>query len=407
MDVTNAETELVESLTGMSDGDVDANECEGTDPENPEPKPMEEIIEGQIFLRTLNEAMSEDLRQKHNITHVLTLCNTYLQPEQRHDLVLVVRQDADEDFYSHFYKAVDYIHSALMRQGKVLIHCTLDTSRGTVIVAAYLVHTRNTTVDEAIAYIRQRGEWTVPHDSFMRQLRIYECSHNPSPDNPNYVTWKSKTEKSAETYLFLDRIYLRGSFLPDEDEVEAKIKEMKVTHLLTTVSQRGLSMDSKFHVIDTQRIYKAAQFIHSALEAKGTVLIYYPGESVGWSIICAYLMAYTNSDNSEMVYATMDAGLVSNVFEGEWKPVSRPPRIVVTGTEYPDATESEATGAKGREVAKVANNQALTVSANESLNHQEVEEDQNVSKTGKTKFSKKVKTWFSHGRSSSKSGKEG
>ncbi len=188
-----------------------------------------------------------------------------------------------------------------------------------------------------------------------------------------------------------------SSFLPDEDEAEAKIKEMKVTHLLTTVSQRGLSMDSKFHVIDTQRIYKAAQFIHSALEAKGTVLIYYPGESVGWCIICTYcesvdatnshiqfriltpntVMAYTNSDNPEMVYATMDAGLVSNVFEGEWKPVNRPPRIVVTGTEHPDATESDAMGAKGREVAKVANHQASAVSANGSLNRQEVEEDQN------------------------------
>ncbi len=119
--------------------------------------------------------MSEDLRQKHHITHVLTLCNTYFQPEQRHDLVLVVRQDTEEDFYSHFYKAVDYIHSALMRQGKVLIHCILDTSRGTMIVAAYrtspglptvihicssrflqVVHTRNMTVEEAMAYIRQR-----------------------------------------------------------------------------------------------------------------------------------------------------------------------------------------------------------------------------------------------------------
>ncbi|KAK0198916.1 protein-tyrosine phosphatase-like protein [Armillaria mellea] len=406
MDVTSSETEVVESPTGISDDNVNPNGCESAEPKNPEPKSMEEMIDGQIFLRTLDESMSEDLRQKHRITHVLTLCNTYFQPEQRHDLVLVVRQDADEDLYSHFYKAVDYIHSALMRQGKVLIHCILDTPRGTIIVAAYLVHTRNMTVDEAMAYIRQRGEWTIPHDGFIRQLRIYECSHNPSPDNANYVTWKSKQKKSAETYRFLDRIYLRGSFLPDEDEVEAKIREMKVTHLLTTVSQRSLSMDSKFHVIDTQRIYKAAQFIHSALEAKGTVLIYYPGESVGWCIVCTYLMAHTNSNNSEMVYAAMDAGLVSNVFEGEWKPVNRPPRIVVTATEYPDATESKAMGAKEREVAKVANNQASAV-ANELLNHKEVEEDQNISKTGKTRFSKKVKTWFSHGRSSSKSGKEG
>lgn len=52
MDATNAETEPVESLTGISDGDVDASECEGTDLKIPEPKPMEEIIEGQIFLRT-------------------------------------------------------------------------------------------------------------------------------------------------------------------------------------------------------------------------------------------------------------------------------------------------------------------------------------------------------------------
>ncbi len=52
MDVTSAETELVESLTGMSDGDIDVNECEGTGPKIPKPKPTEEIIEGQIFLRT-------------------------------------------------------------------------------------------------------------------------------------------------------------------------------------------------------------------------------------------------------------------------------------------------------------------------------------------------------------------
>ncbi|KAK0208822.1 dual specificity phosphatase [Desarmillaria ectypa] len=410
MDVAKAEPELIESPVGIS-RDVDANECneaENDDPKNPDSKPMEEIVEGQIYLRTLHQAMSERLRQKHHITHILTLCSTHFLSEQRHDLVLVIRQDRDEDIYSHFYEAVDYIHSALMRQGKVLIHCILETSRGIIIVVAYLVHTRNMTVDEAMTYIQQREEWAMPRNSFLRQLRIYECSHNPSPNNPTYVTWKSKRENSAvplATYLFLDRIYLRGAFLPDEDEAEAKIKKMKVTHLLTTVSQRGLSLDSKFHVIGMQRIYQAAQFIHAALEAKGTVLIYYPEESVGWTIICTYLMAYTNLDNSEMVYATMDAGLVSNAFEGEWKPVKRRPRIVVTGTEYPDAIELKAMGAKGSEEAvEVTKEQGSAVGVEPNYHE---DEDQSISKIEKTKFSKKVKTWFGHGRSGSKTEKEG
>ncbi|KAK0466449.1 dual specificity phosphatase [Desarmillaria tabescens] len=409
MDIENTEPELTDSCAGISHG-VDANGCNKAkdgDPKNPYLELMEEIVEGKIYLRTVDESMSEVLRQKHRITHVLTLCNAHFLPEQRRDLVLVIRRDRDEDIYSHFYEAVDYIHSVLLRQGKVLIHCMLEISRGIIIVAAYLIHTRNMTVEEALACIRQRREWDVSHGSFLKQLRIYECSHNPSSDNPKYLTWKSKQDNSAvslKTYLFLDRIYLRGSFLPDEDEAEAKIKAMKVTHLLTTVSQRRISLDSKFHVIDTQRIYQAAQFIHAALEAKGTVLIYYPEESVSWTIICTYLMAYANSKNSETVYATMDAGLVSNAFEGEWKPVEHRPRIVVTGTEYSDATESKTLG---RETVKVTNDQESTIGVNKELNHLKDERYQSGSKSEKTKFSKKVKTWFGHGRGGSKSGKEG
>ncbi|KAG7452367.1 uncharacterized protein BT62DRAFT_1071513 [Guyanagaster necrorhizus] len=99
---------------------------------------------------SLNEPMSESLRQKHRITHMLTLSNTYFQTEHRHDLVLVVRQDGNEDFYSYFYEAVDYLHSVLMRQGKVLMHCILEISRGTISVAAYLSKTGRTNFSKRV-----------------------------------------------------------------------------------------------------------------------------------------------------------------------------------------------------------------------------------------------------------------
>lgn len=85
---------------------------------------------------------------------------------------------------SSFDESNNFIHEALARGEKVLVHCVAGQSRSATLLAAYLLQYRaKMTTEKAIALIRLARPTVEPSEAFMEQLEMYErslCEWNPS-----------------------------------------------------------------------------------------------------------------------------------------------------------------------------------------------------------------------------------
>nr|XP_061800186.1 dual specificity protein phosphatase 26-like [Nerophis lumbriciformis] len=73
------------------------------------------------------------------------------------------------DMSKNFYPAADFIHKALTKGGKVLVHCAVGLSRSATLVLAYLMIRQNLTLVEAIKTVKDHRGVT-PNRGFLRQL---------------------------------------------------------------------------------------------------------------------------------------------------------------------------------------------------------------------------------------------
>lgn len=113
---------------------------------------------------------------KNRITHVLSAIHNKRKGEpeiykglQIEYMGIDARDACDFDLSVHFQSAADFIHRALSRGGKVLVHCHVGVSRSATLVLAYLMLKQNLSLVEAICAVKEnRG--VIPNRGFLRQL---------------------------------------------------------------------------------------------------------------------------------------------------------------------------------------------------------------------------------------------
>jgi dual specificity phosphatase 12 len=91
-----------------------------------------------------------------------------------------------ENIIANFYRLLPIIHSKLLQQKGVLVHCKLGKSRSCSIVAAYLIFYKQMTTDEALEFIRNKRSQIDPNPGYIRQLRQFEmevCEERKKKDN--------------------------------------------------------------------------------------------------------------------------------------------------------------------------------------------------------------------------------
>ncbi|KAF9043576.1 phosphatases II [Hymenopellis radicata] len=193
--------------------DVDAEYGSGGIPDR-----ISEVIENQLYLGNMWEAQSTLLRQKHGITHVLSVCPDIedmndvllqLQPElsssPRH-LVISVKDSETADLMSHFPATFEFIDSALTTGGRVFVHCALGLSRSPTVIAAYLIRKRGLSVGDALALIRESREYIMPNAGFVHQLHEYsikQLREEYSMQRRTSTTPWSAFQRRAKRYLSL------------------------------------------------------------------------------------------------------------------------------------------------------------------------------------------------------------
>lgn len=112
----------------------------------------------------------------HRVTHILNAAHSSRrgQPEIYKAMNITymgieAHDSCNFDMSVNFQAAADFIHRALSRGGKVLVHCHVGVSRSATLVLAYLMLKQNLTLVEAICAVKDnRG--VIPNRGFLRQL---------------------------------------------------------------------------------------------------------------------------------------------------------------------------------------------------------------------------------------------
>uniref|UniRef100_A0A3B4BG69 Dual specificity protein phosphatase n=1 Tax=Periophthalmus magnuspinnatus TaxID=409849 RepID=A0A3B4BG69_9GOBI len=130
----------------------------------------------RLYIGDQQSAENREDLYKHRITHVLNAAHSKRKGQseiyrrlQIEYMGIDARDSCDFDMSAHFQSAADFIHRALSKGGKVLVHCHVGVSRSATLVLAYLMVKQNLTLVEAICAIKEnRG--VIPNRGFLRQL---------------------------------------------------------------------------------------------------------------------------------------------------------------------------------------------------------------------------------------------
>ncbi|KAG7270621.1 hypothetical protein CRUP_010916 [Coryphaenoides rupestris] len=116
---------------------------------------------------------------------------------------------------ANFQSAASFIHGALSRGGRVLVHCHVGVSRSATLVLAYLMLKQKLTLVDAICAVKdKRG--VVPNRGFLRQLiqldgqlfGPHRCGREQGlPNSPHRVNGDSHRNLSAGTAMFVEETF--------------------------------------------------------------------------------------------------------------------------------------------------------------------------------------------------------
>ncbi|KAM8885539.1 dual specificity protein phosphatase 26-like [Spinachia spinachia] len=130
----------------------------------------------RLYIGDQHSAENRADLSKHRVTHILNAahCKRGVQPDIYEGMEIAymgigAHDSCGFDMSVNFQAAADFIHMALSRGGKVLVHCHVGVSRSATLVLAYLMLKQDLTLVEAICAVKDnRG--VIPNRGFLRQL---------------------------------------------------------------------------------------------------------------------------------------------------------------------------------------------------------------------------------------------
>ncbi|TFK72451.1 phosphatases II [Pluteus cervinus] len=142
---------------------------------------MHEIIKN-LWLGDWSSSQDAETLKAKDITSILcVLPGDARQPEGFIHYQIQINDEPTENILVHLRSAIDFIQEQLDTGHGILVHCGAGISRSPAVVAAYLMHNYNLTVEEALIFIR--GERDVePNDGFVEQLKIFRDNNLQSPN---------------------------------------------------------------------------------------------------------------------------------------------------------------------------------------------------------------------------------
>lgn len=145
----------------------------------PKEKRFVEVLP-RLYLSSLVCAQNQSLLQKHEITHILhvgTANEEYKFKCTQHSISMPDDDLPFEKFRSYIEDAIKFISSA--KEGKLLVHCVMGSTRSPTILAAYIFLTKqlNLSLLDTFLYIKEKAPWIWPSETFFNQiLEVRGCA---------------------------------------------------------------------------------------------------------------------------------------------------------------------------------------------------------------------------------------
>jgi protein-tyrosine phosphatase len=139
-----------------------------------------EIVPG-LFIGNRFTSLNLSTLLAHGITHIVNagaeLGNHFPSMFQYYNIPL---HDMNDSLSILLPPALQFIHNALNRGGKVLVHCNMGISRSSSTILAYMMLVYNWTLPQALLIMKQRYPKARPNPYYINQLQ-------------QFVNWRTST----------------------------------------------------------------------------------------------------------------------------------------------------------------------------------------------------------------------
>lgn len=156
----------------------------------------DEVVEGFLFLGSVNDAKEKEQMQVRGITHVLNCADDVdnFHPKHFEYMRLDVKdQGEDEGISRTFEAAFAFLERVEQEGGRVLVHCLAGINRSPTIVIAYLVHSRRIPLIEAVKIVKSKRRRIKPLVDNQVELLRFELTalqqNSLTEDDLAILTW--------------------------------------------------------------------------------------------------------------------------------------------------------------------------------------------------------------------------
>ncbi|KAI1720057.1 dual specificity phosphatase, catalytic domain-containing protein [Ditylenchus destructor] len=133
-----------------------------------------------IYLSSQDVAQELDLLASTGITHVVNAATAVsnFYPKHFKYLALPALDCPTQDLRQYFDSAFAFMHEAVEKGGKVLVHCNAGISRSSTIAIAYIMKFEKKSLNAAFQQVKTVRTVARPNVGFMQQLEKFEKELN-------------------------------------------------------------------------------------------------------------------------------------------------------------------------------------------------------------------------------------
>ncbi|KAM3173571.1 hypothetical protein ACTXT7_012257 [Hymenolepis weldensis] len=145
----------------------------------------------------------------------------------------IIQDSPEADISKFFTDAIDFIHSARVNHGNVLIHCACGISRSVSITMAYLLCITDFNLKDIYKGMRAARLGASPNLGFIRQLKQFEDSgdylkvrqfidakYGPWPE-----TSKAADRAAMEAHISAQEAFIQNGYYPWDEPLETDSKD--------------------------------------------------------------------------------------------------------------------------------------------------------------------------------------
>ncbi|XP_076304130.1 dual specificity protein phosphatase 22-like [Tachypleus tridentatus] len=135
---------------------------------------MSMVIPG-LYVGNIRDSEDQDQLRKNKITHIISIHDNAREVLKDKIYLIIQATDSPYQNLSQFFpQSNDFIHSARISGGNVLVHCLAGMSRSVTVAAAYVMSVTSLDHKDAMKVIRGARNMANPNLGFQKQLQDFE-----------------------------------------------------------------------------------------------------------------------------------------------------------------------------------------------------------------------------------------